>query len=100
MKMELKAFQAIAARDVLERLADARESVLRGRLQAVVLSAPTGAGKTIPVASGIDQTVGGGEGIVARPDTVFLWLSDSPKLNVQSKTKLLNACDNLPFHRM
>jgi type III restriction enzyme len=100
MRIELKAFQTIAARDVLERLADARESVSRGRLQAVVLSAPTGSGKTITVASVIDQTFGGGEGITARPDTVFLWLSDSPELNAQSKGKLVNACDNLPFHRM
>lgn len=100
MRVELKPFQTIAAHDVLERLAEARESVSRGRLQAVVLSAPTGSGKTITVASVIDQTFGGGEGIAARPDTVFLWLSDSPELNTQSKSKLLNACDNLPFHRM
>jgi len=100
MRIELKSFQTIASRDVLERLAEARESVSRGRLQAVVLSAPTGSGKTIAVGSVIDQTFGGGEGITARPDTVFLWLSDSPELNAQSKAKLVNACDNLPFHRM
>ena len=37
---------------------------------------------------------------VARPDTVFLWLSDSPELNAQSKAKLLNACDNIQFHKL
>lgn len=100
MKIELKPFQTIAAREILERLDEARESVARNRLQAVVLSAPTGSGKTITIASIIDQTFGGGDGVTARPDTVFLWLSDSPELNAQSKAKLLNACDNVPFHRM
>lgn len=66
----------------------------------MVLSAPTGSGKTITVASVIDQTFGGGDGIPARPNTVFLWLSDSPELNVQSKNKLVAACDELPFHKM
>jgi len=100
MKVDLKPFQEIASRIVLDELAEARVSVAKGKLQAVVLSAPTGSGKTITVAAVIDQTFGGGDGIPARPETVFLWLSDSPELNVQSKAKLLAACDNLPFHRM
>jgi type III restriction enzyme len=69
-------------------------------VQAVVLSAPTGSGKTITIASVIDQTFGGTEGFPARPNTVFLWLSDSPELNVQSKNKLVAACDELAFHKM
>src|SRR5690606_31947874 len=48
----------------------------------------------------IELTYGGGDGIQARPNTVFLWLSDSPELNAQSRNKLLNVCDYLPFHRM
>ena len=100
MKLPPKPFQEIAARAVLEELAEARDSVSRGKAQAVVLSAPTGSGKTITVASVIEQLLGGGDGIAARPNTVFLWLSDSPELNSQSKGKLLNFCDNLPFHKM
>src|SRR3990167_1474151 len=100
MKVELKTFQEIATRDVLTKLDKARQGVGDGDLEAIVLSAPTGSGKTITVAAVIDQTFGGGDGIQARPSTVFLWLSDSPELNVQSKGKLLGACDHLPFHRM
>jgi type III restriction enzyme len=100
MKFELKGFQETAARSILDELADSRESVTRGKVQAVVLSAPTGSGKTITVASVIDQTFGGSEGFPARPNTVFLWLSDSPELNVQSKNKLVAACDELPFRKM
>jgi type III restriction enzyme len=100
MKIELKPFQEIAAREVLGELLEARASAGKGKAQAVVLSAPTGSGKTITLAAVIDQTFGGTDGIEARPNTVFLWLSDSPELNVQSKNKLLAACDNIPFRRM
>jgi type III restriction enzyme len=100
MKYELKEFQSMSARAILEELHEARTSASRGKLQAVVLSAPTGSGKTITVAAVIDWTFGGTDGIAARPNTTFLWLSDSPELNQQSKGKLLAACDNVPFHRL
>lgn len=100
MKIELKPFQETAARGIIEELADARSAVARGKNQAVVLSAPTGSGKTITVAAVIDMLLGGGDGVEARPQTTFLWLSDSPELNTQSANKLLGACDQLPFHRI
>src|ERR1035437_8703528 len=100
MKLELKSFQDTAARDIICELDDARTSAAKGKLQAIILAAPTGSGKTITLAQVIDFTFGGGDGISARPNTVFLWLSDSPELNVQSKNKLLSACDELPFHKM
>lgn len=100
MKLELKPFQEQAALEIMAELDDARSGVAKGKAQAVVLSAPTGSGKTITVAQVIELTYGGGDGIQARPNTVFLWLSDSPELNAQSRNKLLNVCDYLPFHRM
>lgn len=86
--------------DIIAKLDKARQSVSGGDLEAIILSAPTGSGKTITLAQVIDLTLGGGDGVPARPDTVFLWLSDSPELNVQSGNKLLGACDHLPFHKM
>ena len=100
MKLELKPFQEIAAREIVTKLDRARASVAGGELEAIILSAPTGSGKTITLAQVIDYTFGGGDGISARPETVFLWLSDSPELNVQSKNKLVGACDHLPYYRM
>jgi type III restriction enzyme len=100
MKLELKQFQEIAARDIIGELDEARLSVAKGKPQAVILSAPTGSGKTITLAEVIDLILGGGDGIPARPQTTFLWLSDSPELNVQSANKLLGACDFLPYHKM
>lgn len=100
MKYELKDFQTNSARNILSRLDGARIDLRSGELQAIVLSAPTGSGKTITVAAVIDWTFGGADGVVARPNTTFLWLSDSPELNQQSKGKLLAACDHVPFHRL
>jgi type III restriction enzyme len=100
MKLELKPFQENAAREIICELDEARASVVKGKLQAVILSAPTGSGKTITLAQVIDLTFGGGDGIPARPQTTFLWLSDSPELNVQSGNKLLGACDFLPYYKM
>jgi type III restriction enzyme len=100
MKFELKDFQEIAARDIIAKLDRARASVAANELEAIILAAPTGSGKTITLAQVIDLTYGGGDGITARPETVFLWLSDSPELNAQSKNKLLAACDHLPYYKM
>jgi type III restriction enzyme len=100
MKFDLKAFQTTSAQNILDELDDARIAAARGKLQAVVLSAPTGSGKTITLAAVIDWTFGGADGVTARPNTTFLWLSDSPELNQQSKAKLLAACDHVPFHRL
>ncbi len=100
MKMDLKPFQDIAARDIMAKLDKARDSVASGDLEAIILAAPTGSGKTITLAQVIDYTFGGGDGISARPNTVFLWLSDSPELNTQSKNKLLGTCDHLPYYKM
>jgi len=100
MKLELKPFQDIAARDIMAKLDKARDSVASGDLEAIILAAPTGSGKTITLAQVIDLTFGGGDGVSARSNTVFLWLSDSPELNIQSKNKLLGACDHLPYYKM
>jgi type III restriction enzyme len=100
VRYELKKFQNEAARSILTKLAQARPGVVEGELEAIILSAPTGSGKTITVAAVIDWLFGGADGIVARPKTTFLWLSDSPELNAQSKAKLIAACDNVPFHKL
>src|SRR5690242_14317707 len=100
MKIELKEFQTDSALNLIDELDEARLAAGKSKLQAVVLSAPTGSGKTITIAAVIDWLFGGGDGVAPRPQTTFLWLSDSPELNVQSKNKLLAACDNIPFHKV
>lgn len=100
MKVELKDFQVTSARSILTKLEAARFDLRSGEPQAIVLSAPTGSGKTITVAAVIDWLLGGADGIAARPNTTFLWLSDSPELNRQSLSKLNAAGDHMPLHRL
>lgn len=48
MKLELKPFQENAAREIIYELDEARASVMKGKLQAVILSAPLDQGKRLP----------------------------------------------------
>jgi type III restriction enzyme len=72
MKFELKEFQVSSARSIVAKLEAARNDLRGGDLQAIVLSAPTGSGKTITLAAVIDWTFGGDDGVVPRPNTSFL----------------------------
>ena len=59
--------------------------------QVISLQAPTGAGKTIIMAAFIEDVFYGTEDFVEQPNAVFVWLSDSPQLNEQSKNKFLKS---------
>lgn len=63
--------------------------------QVVSFTAPTGAGKTIIMASLIETIFFGDERYPDQPNAVFLWLSDSPQLNEQSKLKIDAKADRI-----
>lgn len=56
--------------------------------QIVSYTAPTGAGKTIIMASLIESIYFGDELFPDQNDAIFVWLSDSPQLNNQSRIKI------------
>lgn len=56
--------------------------------QIVSYTAPTGAGKTIIMASLIETIYYGDEQYPEQNDAIFVWLSDSPQLNEQSRIKI------------
>jgi type III restriction enzyme len=56
--------------------------------QVVSYTAPTGAGKTIVMAALIESIYYGDELHPEQNDAIFVWLSDSPQLNEQSKLKI------------
>lgn len=94
MKLELKEFQITRRRELHDELVAATEEFARrGKQQAIVFSSPTGSGKTITIAGLLEDLLKGTEGYPARPQMRFLWISDSPELNAQSRNKLLHACD-------
>ena len=59
--------------------------------QVISLQAPTGAGKTIMMASFVEDVIYGTEEFEEQPKAIFVWLSDSPQLNQQSQNKFLKS---------
>lgn len=98
MNISLKPFQKVRVSELRRTAAMAQTSWQHyGQKQIISFTAPTGAGKTIMMANFIESMLcGDDEGMAdASPDSIFIWLSDSPELNEQSKQKLVRYCDKL-----
>lgn len=102
MKFELKQYQDEAVAKVLTGLRKGSRAYDDDREHtAVSLSAPTGAGKTVIAAAVIERTLFGDPDSDTEPnqDTVFVWLTDDPPLNEQTRKKILEASDRIqPGH--
>ena len=96
MRIEPKDFQENAVLRLCEEIESARREIDRGRPQAVVLSSPTGSGKTVIMTLLMERLWKGHESIAADPNAIFLWISDAPELNIQSKEKLEAVSDIFP----
>lgn len=98
MNLSLKPFQKVRVGELRRTAAMAQTSwQYYGQKQIISFTAPTGAGKTIMMANFIESMLcGDDEGMVAAiPESIFIWLSDSPELNEQSKQKLVRYCNKL-----
>jgi len=97
---ELLTFQKRALEKLRNHCAAAHNEYRMTRQNQVVsFTAPTGAGKTIIMASLIEDILFGTEHYVEQPDAIFVWLSDSPELNQQSKEKIDAKCDKIKMHQ-
>lgn len=93
---ELFPFQKIAVTDLRMKTAMALNSYRSYKVpQVVSLQAPTGSGKTIIMASYIEDIYFGSENFAEQPEAIFVWLSDSPQLNEQSKQKIDQKADKI-----
>lgn len=103
MNVNLISFQDKAVKELRIDIADALDTYRRrGKTQVVSLQAPTGAGKTIIAAALIESiyfgsTLPDGSTFNEQPEAIFVWLSDSPELNEQSKQKIELKTDKLRF---
>ena len=96
MKVELFPFQKRALADIRMKTAEAMGSYHRTHApQVVSFTAPTGAGKTIIMASLIESIFFGDENYAEQSNAIIVWLSDSPQLNEQSKQKIELKADKV-----
>ena len=97
MKVELFNFQRGAVIDLRMAL-ESRRHVTNSTLPSIIsLQAPTGAGKTIIMSAFIEEAFFGSDYDTygGDPDRIFVWLSDSPALNEQSKQKIQFKADKI-----
>ena len=98
MKVELFPFQKKATADLRMKAAVALNIYRSTHIpQVISLQAPTGSGKTIIMASLIEDIFYGTDQYTEQPEAIFVWLSDSPALNEQSKQKIDLKADKIRF---
>jgi type III restriction enzyme len=92
MNIELKDFQVDASKQLLTELRLAKSEIsLAAKTEAVILSAPTGSGKTMIATDVIERVFEGYDTYEPESDAVFLWLTDQPELNEQTRKKMLGT---------
>ena len=95
MKINLLPFQDAARIDLRDALDDARHNYDRRHKQQIIsFTAATGAGKTIILISLVESVYLGDATYPAQDDAIFIWLSDSPELNEQSRKKFFDHADD------
>lgn len=100
MNIELKGFQSTAVDELLKSVRRARRDAADGEAQAIVLSSPTGSGKTVTITSLLERIYDGDDSFEPDRNAVFLWVSDSPELNAQSYDKILKQSSVFPKSRL
>lgn len=96
MNISLFPFQKIALKSLRMSAAESLGSYQRTHTpQVISFTAPTGAGKTIIMTAFIESVLFGDENYPEQTDAIFVWLSDSPELNEQSKMKIETKADKI-----
>lgn len=100
MNVSLFAFQENALKNLLSETRKAIDSYKNNhKPQVISFSAPTGAGKTIIMTAFIESILFGYEQYFEQNDAIFVWLSDTPDLNEQSKLKINSKSDKIGLNQ-
>lgn len=100
MKLILKEFQESAVRELYRFARAASRDVADGDQQALILAAPTGSGKTVVTNALFERILEGDEEHEGDPTATFLWITDQPDLNEQTRRKFLANSTPSTFNKM
>jgi len=102
MRYELFDYQREAAVGCVKALARAGNDWADGHRSSFALSAITGAGKTVIATAVIEALIHGSADLGVDPDprAAFLWVTDNPALNRQTRNKMLAGSDLLQPSRL
>lgn len=96
MKNKLFPFQEEALNLLQDKINDAQLLLKANHNQQIIsFSAPTGSGKTIIMTALIEDIMYGSDRTSMDLDARFLWISDSPELNNQSRDKIEQTSDRI-----
>lgn len=96
MKDTLFPFQETALAALHSTIDDAHLLLGSKKTQIISFSAPTGAGKTIMMTQLFEELLYGDTDHIGDPDSIFIWISDSPELNEQTRLKIETKSDRIP----
>lgn len=101
MRIPLIDFQEEAKAQLIEKIKGSHtlQAMNQGQ-QIITFSAPTGAGKTIIMTSLFEDILYGSADLEAQPDAIFIWLSDMPDLNEQSRNKIEAKSDMIRTNQL
>jgi type III restriction enzyme len=89
MRLTLKDFQDEAVAELRKQASfAANEATGGGSKQTLILSAPTGSGKTVIATAWMERLLQGDDTYPSDPDATFLWITDQPELNEQTRRKM------------
>jgi len=96
VKYELFDYQDVAASTITKQLAKAARDYADDNTErsAIVLAAPTGAGKTVIATSVIENALSNSDATEEAGPT-FLWVTDDPSLNRQTQAKMLDSASDI-----
>jgi type III restriction enzyme len=89
MRILLKDFQEEAVTKLARHVRGAAKDSKSGDHQSVCLSSTTGSGKTVMLTRAIELILQGDDDHVPISDATFLWITDQPELNEQTRKKML-----------
>lgn len=97
MRYELRDYQRDAALEILKRLRRSRRDLEEGDRSSFALSAITGSGKTVIATAVIEALLFGSTDLDSDADwpVTFLWITDDPALNRQTRGRMLDASELL-----